>query len=318
MFKFDLKKVLNDFLNDVQVVTEFEEFRKGILKKFDEVMKVIAKAEGAEIYIVGHSEGSVVAYFGLLNALSLPTPPAWVNQVRGLMTIGSPIEPHLLLWADLWNFTPSSKPPPSADRIAWWNYRDYGDPIAYNLEKTREWMDKNGWAPFFDHNEKQDVAFSRYVLPGKAHLDYWKDKELFAHFFENVVELPRRPEGQEKPPLVRILRPETPRPAPKPGNRWFRGLIASVFPYVLVGTLMFLAVYFLYTPVAAALGAEQTSRVTFGNLAGLTLLLAGMTAVVRIPRVMPLRRWLWFLAAFMFFSGQSRRIRFWCIRTRSN
>jgi hypothetical protein len=61
---------------------------------------------------------------------------------------------------------------------------------------------------------------------------------------------------------------------------------------------MFLAVYFLYTPVAAALGAEQTSRVTFGNLAGLTLLLAGMTAVVRIPRV---TRWRWSLAAVIFF-----------------
>jgi hypothetical protein len=112
LFKFELKKVLNDFINDVQVVTEFKEFREGILKKFDDVMKVIAEDPEAEIYIVGHSEGSVVAYFGLLKALSsLPTPPAWVNQVRGLMTIGSPIETHLLLWADLWKFTPSSKPP---------------------------------------------------------------------------------------------------------------------------------------------------------------------------------------------------------------
>lgn len=309
LFKFDLKKVLNDFLNDVQVVTEFEEFRKGILKKFDDVMKVIAdKDEGAEIYIVGHSEGSVVAYFGLLKALSsLPTPPAWVNQVRGLMTIGSPIEPHLLLWANLWNkFTPSSEPPPSEGRIVWWNYRDHGDPIAYKLTGTREWMKKKKWEPFF---EAHDVSFARYVFPGKAHVDYWKDKELFAHFFKNVVGLPPLegkeklppPKGKEKSPLVDILHPETP-----PQDRLFRGLIASVFPYVLVGALMFLAVYFLYTPVAAALGAEQTSRVTFGNLAGLTLLVAGMTAVVRIPRVIPMRRWLWFLAAFIFFIAAVR------------
>lgn len=301
LFKFDLKKVLDDFLNDVQVVTEFDEFRDGILKKFNDVMNVIAnddKAKGAEIYIVGHSEGSVVAYLGLLNALSrAPKPPAWVDQVRGLMTIGSPIETHLLLWADLWKFKPS-QPAPSNDPIVWWNYLDYGDPIAYKLEKTRDWMIEKGWTPFFDHNEDQDVSFARYVLPGKAHVDYWRDKELFAHFLENVVKLPR-PEVQETPPHVRIRGPETPRPAPKPENRWFRGLIASVFPYGLVGALIFLAVYFLYTPVAAVLGVEQTSRVTFGNLAGLTLLLAGMTAAVRIPRVTGST--LWWLGAGVFF-----------------
>jgi hypothetical protein len=120
-----------------------------------------------------------------------------------------------------------------------------------------------------------------------------------------VVQLPR-PEGQEKPPLVRILGSETQRrPAPRPQDRLFMGFIpmglfASVFPYALVSALMFLAVYFLYTPVAAALGVEQTSRVTFGNLAGPTLLLAGMTAAVRIPRVMPLKYWWWWLGAVVF------------------
>lgn len=74
-------------------------------------------------------------------------------------------------------------------------------------------MDKNGWAPFFAHSEEQDVSFARYVLPGKAHVDYWKDKELFAHFFKNVVKLPP-PEGQEKTPLGRILGPPLP-------NRWY-------------------------------------------------------------------------------------------------
>ena len=152
LFKFDLKKVLDDFLNDVQVVTEFDEFRADILKKFNDVMDVIAndpKAKGAEIYIVGHSEGSVIAYFGLLNALSRkPQPPDWVDQVRGLMTIGSPIETHLLLWADLWKYTPS-KPAPKHGPIVWWNYLDHGDPIAYKLFKTREWMAGKGWDRFF-------------------------------------------------------------------------------------------------------------------------------------------------------------------------
>lgn len=293
LFKFDLKKVLDDFLNDVQVVTEFDEFRDSILKKFGDVMDVIAndpKAKGAEIYIVGHSEGSVVAYFGLLNALSRkPKPPAWVDQVRGLMTIGSPIETHLLLWADLWKYTPS-RPAPANGPIVWWNYFDHGDPIAYRLVKTREWMGDNGWDKFFHCSAEQDVGFSRYVLPGKAHVDYWGDNDLFAHFIENVVNLPKPQRRTSKGPVTK---------AALPGNRWFAGFTASVFPYALVGALMFLAVYFLYTPVATTLGAEQSSRVTFGNLTGLTLLLAGMTAAVRIPRVTQSKPW--WLGAGLFF-----------------
>jgi hypothetical protein len=293
LFKFDLKKVLDDFLNDVQVVTEFDEFRNDILKKFGDVMDVIAndpKAEGAEIYVVGHSEGSVVAYFGLLNALSRqPEPPTWVDQVRGLMTIGSPIETHLLLWADLWKYSPS-KPAPAHGPIVWWNYMDYGDPIAYRLTKTREWMTGHGWDRFFRFPTEQDVGFSRYVLPGKAHVDYWGDRDLFAHFIENVVNLPKPERRTAAGPVTNAALPQ---------NRWFAGFTASVFPYALVGALMFLAVYFLYTPVATALKAEQSSRVTFGNLTGLTLLLAGMTAAVRIPRVTPSKRW--WLGAGLFF-----------------
>lgn len=292
LFKFDLKKVLDDFLNDVQVVTEFEEYREGILKKFGDVMDVIAndpKAHGAEIYIVGHSEGSVVAYFGLLNALSRPAPPAWVGQVRGLMTIGSPIETHLLLWANLWKYKPT--PPATAPvPIVWWNYLDYGDPIAYRLVKTREWMTANGWDQFFRFPTEHDVGFSRYVLPGKAHVDYWTDKDLFAHFIENVVNLPKSRRGTATGAVAKAALPQ---------NRWFAGPTASVFPYLLVGALMFLAVYCLYAPVATTLKAELSSRVTFGNLMGLTLLLAGMTASVRIPRMTASKRW--WLGAGLFF-----------------
>ena len=310
LFKFDLKRVLDDFLNDVQVVTEFEEYRDNILKKFGDVMDVIAndpKARDSEIYIVGHSEGSVVAYFGLLQALSRkPEPPKWTEQVRGLMTIGSPIETHLLLWADLWKYTPS-KPTPTHAPIVWWNYLDYGDPIAYRLLKTREWMAQNGWNAFFRFPAEQDVGFSRYVLPGKAHVDYWNDNDLFAHFFEHVVELPKSKRRALAQPGKAAL----------PPNRWFAGITASVFPYVLVGALMFLAVYCLYTPVADTLGAppaaaqgpsasatpapeKLSSRATFYNLLGLTLLLAGMTATVRIPRVTQSKRW--WLGAVVFFA----------------
>lgn len=303
LFTFDLKKVLDNFLNDVQVVTEFEEYRDSILQKFSDVMEVIANdpaAKDAEIYIVGHSEGSVVAYFGLLKALSAQSaPPRWTGQVKGLMTIGSPIETHLLLWADLWQYRPSPVAAPAAP-IVWWNYLDHGDPIAYRLIETRAWMKKHGWMRHFDFPDAHDVGFSRYVLPGKAHVDYWADHDLFAHFIENVMHLPKAPPNRDGDGPDRQT-PAGP-PAAPPRSRVLARISASLLPFLLVGTLMFLAVYSLYTPVEHALGAQLKSRVTFGNLIGLTLLLAGVTATVRVPRVTSAKRWwagagLFFLAA---------------------
>ena len=84
-----------------------------------------------------------------------------------------------------------------------------------------------------------------------------------------------------------------------PQSRWIAAFTATVFPFAVVGALMFLGVFFLYTPVADTLGAELPSRATFGNLTGLTLVLAGMTAAVRTPRVTQSKRW-WF-GAWLFF-----------------
>ena len=71
LFKFNLKKLLNDYLNDVQVVTEFEDFRKRLLDIFDEVLEKIHRYfYRSEIYIVAHSEGTVVSFMGLLRGIS--------------------------------------------------------------------------------------------------------------------------------------------------------------------------------------------------------------------------------------------------------
>jgi len=66
-----------------------------------------------EIYIVAHSEGTVVSFLGLLQALSglvVKDPDdqsktagtGWIDHVRGFMTLGSPIDKHFLLWPKLW------------------------------------------------------------------------------------------------------------------------------------------------------------------------------------------------------------------------
>jgi hypothetical protein len=52
-----------------------------------------------------------VALLGLLGGLSKDPQPDWIHRVRGLMTIGSPIETHYILWPELWGELKPSAPP---------------------------------------------------------------------------------------------------------------------------------------------------------------------------------------------------------------
>ncbi len=82
VFTFDLRNLLDCYLGDVQIVTEFKEQRRRILDEFQHVMAQAYRfAPEAEIYIVAHSEGTVVSFLGLLEALSDAQTPAWVKHV---------------------------------------------------------------------------------------------------------------------------------------------------------------------------------------------------------------------------------------------
>ena len=297
LFTFDLKKVLDAYLNDVQVVTEFKEKRDTIVGRLDELITQIeqksSELKNAELYLIGHSEGSVVAFLGLLDAMAAAQPPAWISRVRGLMTIGSPIETHQILWADLWPRAPAItlKQP-----IVWWNYMDSGDPIAYPLQRTRDWLDAFGWAHNFDFPASHDVKFARYAFPGKAHVDYWKDARLFNHFISTVVQ----PGPIEA--LPGILHDGT--PADKPGSKWwFQAWASRALPFVMTAAIFVLAVFAIYKPLETALGLPvgvvPTSEIdrmraaavnlpaadTFKNLVGFAWIIAAMTVAVRLPRM---------------------------------
>ena len=300
IFKFDLKKTLDDYLNDVQVVTEFQKYRHRIVGGLDSLIREIesdGRFTDAEIYVVGHSEGSVVALLGLLEAMSRTTGvPDWVYRVRGMMTIGSPIEPHQILWEDLWSFSPTVE---LAKPIVWWNYFDFGDPIAYRLDRTRSWLAAHGWQGTFDFPPAHDVGFSRYPLPGKAHVDYWHDRGVFDHFIDNVVKpdpAPPRPPSAPRPKRRR-------HPAPRPTSK-LQGFIGRPLPFVLSIVLLFLGVFALYKPIQDALQPDPVSVAgavaagaaipsgprlagsdTLKNLIGFTWILAAMTAAVRVPRL---------------------------------
>ncbi len=302
--KFDLDRLLTQYIGDVQIVADFAHYRRTILDKFGRVLDEICAANSeAEIYIVAHSEGTVVAFMGLLEALcdtprparegrdaamqQRDDPPRWAAQVRGLMTFGSPIDKHLVLWPDIWNAVETPHPQllnlrEQAGKIVWHNYYDYGDPVGFKLDTTRDWMDVHDWNPVFDFTEQHDHGFGRYLMPGAAHNDYWTDDAVFGHFIHNVMKLPV-PEGGDS-----FDQP--------PPDRRFRRAASNVIPYLLVVGLVYVGMFLLYKGMVAYLKTPQTVpdsvRHISRNVAGLTGMLCGMIALARIPRITRAPKWI--------------------------
>lgn len=315
IIKFDLNYLLTQYVGDVQLVADFANYRTNILNQFRQVLdKVHEGNKRADLYLVAHSEGTVVAFMGLLEAMSglarttegetrREAPPGWVKQVRGFMTFGSPIDKHIILWPNIWD--PLQEPHPTlaglpsegAARIRWRNYYDYGDPVGFRLDTTRDWMEAHGWSRFFDFTDKHDYGFGRYLLPGAAHNEYWRDDAVFGHFIHTVMELPV-PEGGgsfDQPP----------------GHKPLQRLGANIIPYLLILGILGLGVYLIckgmieyMTPKEGALPDHPKAILESlgSNVTGVTALLAGMIALARIPRLTRAPK-LWIPAVLAFIFG---------------
>ncbi|WP_232519331.1 MFS transporter [Caballeronia insecticola] len=307
IFKFDLAPMLRDYVGDVQLVADFKQHRDTIVFRFHRVMErlvalVTARCQCApEVYIVAHSEGTVISFLGILQALSASTvrdprdgkqviSTDWVQSLRGFMTIGSPIDKHILLWPKLWedmtlksemqgeSVTQVERPGGAVtlpSRIKWRNYYDFGDPVGFALDTARAYLDHRGCRAF-EFEPAHDIGFSRYWLPGKAHTDYWTDAEVFGHFIENVVL------GKNA--------------AKAPGNRHFRGIVSAAIPYLLSFALHLAAVFFIYKAVTASSdtgegGSSNTPEFIFltRSVFALACLLMGTTVAARIPRLVKAR-----------------------------
>lgn len=318
-FQFDLKRIFDQFLGDVQFVTEFEQYRTMILARFDDVLgRINAHHPNADVYIIAHSEGTAVAFLALVRAMADPnTAPPWIRQIHGFLTIGSPIDKHIILWPEILPQQSNGLPNRPLAPVVWCNYYDYGDPVGFRLDTARAWLQQvgacdpvPGAAPdvapqAFGFRQDDDCGFGRYPLPGLAHIDYWNDPEVFRHFLQTAVH------GQPK--------------SPKPQDRdWARGS-SRIAPYLLVFFLMAAGVYGLFKGVSNAPGNESaparlergvavavapdtagrsdkgnqkdsqaarsakqlnlSAKETIGVVLVYTLLIFGMTVAARVPRL---------------------------------
>jgi len=365
IFKFDLAPLLRDYIGDVQLVAEFQFYRQVIVYRFHLAMEAILKrvkdedptfSGDPEIHVVAHSEGTVIAFLAMLQALTYaqisdpdPDPDLrpktvsteWIKSVRGFMTIGSPIDKHILLWPRIFNMTgPNSADFGSrleADRIRierqlrpaplslptpikWRNYYDYGDPIGFELDTARDYLNETGYANSFEfRKDTDDFGFSRYWLPGKAHTDYWNDDQVFGNFIGNVV----LPKGGKYQPTGQKGAPQSSR---------FKGFVSTAIPYALTFLMHMLAVFVLFKAVLATLDLHRTAagvinlqaaipgladagqaipvlvdlgktaypRVTASVLV-LSLLLMGVTVAGRLPRLVKRRDARWSVLALVIF-----------------
>ena len=296
IFSFDLRQLLQDYVGDVQVVAEFASERKKILDEFNETMaRAATKFPNGKLYIIAHSEGTVVSLLALLKAFREPRLPEWAGRVEGLMTLGSPIDKHLVLWPELFGKEPPKHTP--ARPIEWHNYYDLGDPVGFDLDGVREWMREvdeqagpsesaRSWNGVFDFPKEHDHGFSRYPFPGKAHVDYWSDDAVFGHFLQNVVRENPSPEidveeGRSKRRAKAY--PSAPRSSP---TAW---TISQAVPFAAIAGVLFAAAFVLFKALVGALVPEVADAAKGTAIAlragGLAALMAGVTAVARIPRL---------------------------------
>jgi hypothetical protein len=322
LMKFDLNRVLEEYLGDVQIVTEFTLFRNDIIGRFHSAMQQIhSEHPEANLHIVAHSEGTVVSFLGLLHALSgqrvLPAKaeggalldpvgriPTWLTQLRGYLTIGSPIDKHILLWPGLFksfDFGPACEFFNGEHKIKWRNYYDYGDPVGFKLDAARIWLKQHKCAPF-EFEEENDIGFARYTLPGKAHNDYWEDGAVFEHFIRDVI----KGEGAG---------------APEPKTRPLVYVLSPTVPYLISFLLLALGMFILYRAVTnythpdldhlaryiryTVLGLFENKASISNTQVGLHALeiagfIAGITLLARLPRLAGGTRWFgWGLVAFL-------------------
>ena len=126
---------------------------------------------------------------GLLKGLSENA--SWAKRIRGYMTIGSPLNKHVFFWPELFEHV----------RLRQCRPRDPADPLEELLRLRRPDRLQPAANPRLDEGDEVGPVLrlpgregrGRHrlhplLLPGAAHNDYWRDRDVFGHFIQQVVD----------------------------------------------------------------------------------------------------------------------------------
>lgn len=134
-------------------------------------------------------------YPGYLKANEKPTQnpltstKRWIGNVDAFVTLGSPVDKYLVLWwlnyehlaDDSWLCLPERDG--KGHKIKHFNYSDEQDPVGGELDVAHK---TPAVRKLF--NKEADLVFTRYPIPGIAHVDYWKDLDLFKEILHRAVD----------------------------------------------------------------------------------------------------------------------------------
>jgi hypothetical protein len=200
--------IFDQFLGDVQLYGESPQLRGQAVARFHEVLGRLHESHFREFgaqcppaySIIAHSLGTMMSLEALLYAHGTDAPATrlpgygqppwaipsveWSPYVRSFVTLGSPIDKFLMMWwlnYDHWihgeRFVREGTP------IRHFNYCDEQDPIGHRLDFLET-------VPAYQRvfEQVEDVVYYRYPWPGKAHVDYWTDGDLFRRILEQAID----------------------------------------------------------------------------------------------------------------------------------
>jgi hypothetical protein len=303
--KIDLTAVLEEFAMHTRVLTGQPQVRRNLIAHFQTRMQQIHEtSENARLHIVGHGEGSVLSFLGLLHAFSTAgtsvaaaspsdvlksdIAPMWLQRTRGFMTLGSPIDFYLLLWPKLFaGFDLNRRF--EGHKIKWRNYYDYGDLVGFRLKAVRSWLTTITTNRFFELEDKDDIGFARNIAASRIHEGYFEDAAIFEHFIGDVIDY-------QKPRSAAV----------RPRSSIVAYLGGPLIPYLLSLALLGAGSFILNNAFGAhysdlldryvrfmLLGSWLQSHISnpLVKAFGITGLFAGVTLLARLPRLASGLRW---------------------------
>lgn len=210
------KIVFDEFLGDVQLYAEYAPVRGAAVRRFHEVMAALDSRHSGEpprYTVIAHSLGTVLtldalamAHAGAASRASsraadgiwhlpgyrgtteLPD-TGWARRVDALVTLGSPIDKFLLLWPEAFaayehtDWLDAAFLGSRAAPIRHVNYCDEQDPVGHELDLLRA-------TPVAQRllQSVEEQVYARYVLPGVAHVGYWRDDALFRRIVDIAID----------------------------------------------------------------------------------------------------------------------------------
>lgn len=172
----------------------------------------------------------------------------WINYVETLITLGSPVDKYLKLWPQNYRYLLDLKPEPKSGltedlkifggrkspKITHLNYCDVQDPVGHHLNELKS---RTTYQNIFSEDSK-DIVFSRYYVPGGAHVKYWQDTALFRDILNLSIDKDLKPTEKQ----VEETLPFRSDAKPSPKKYWPIIILTYYVPTILatiVSTLIF-------------------------------------------------------------------------------